>query len=152
MDDIKKTQKPRTKFLVRLLPVHAVCKSYHEDIEKTFKKFCTGRFKDKESFYAIIKVKSTTTVDKTAVLGIVLKVMKEVEPDCEPVVINPDVSIIITVLKTRCFITEAPLFEEYKKYNLQELAITQCERIAKKNEEIQTDDKNTADEEKSAIE
>jgi len=121
LEDIKATGKARTRALARLLPVQCVCPAYHKDIEKAFTGFCENRFSDKKSFYVIIKVKNTNTVNKTDVLGITLKVMKEVAPGCEPVLVNADTTVLINVLKTACYISEAPRYEHFKKYNLIQL-------------------------------
>ena len=125
MDDISATGEQRSKHLIRLLPVHAVCKAYLDKIEKKLEKFCSERFKGQEkSFYAVVNIKSNSSVKKEEVLSVVLKVMAEVAPKCRPVLTkDADVAIIVNVLVTHCYIGEAPQYlEKYRKYNLVELA------------------------------
>ena len=68
-------------------------------------------------------MKNTNTINKTDVLGITLKVMKDIAPGCEPVLVNAETTVLINVLKTVCYITEAPRYDHFKKYNLVQLAI-----------------------------
>jgi len=123
MDDIIATKEQRNKHVIRMLPVHVTCKAYLEKIEKQLTTFCTNRFKDQEkTFYAVVSVKSNNSITKEQILGVILKVMGEVAPQCKAVLTDADVAIVVTVLVTNCFIGEAPQYlTKYKKYNLLEM-------------------------------
>lgn len=117
--DIRASGKARTRALARLLPVQCVCPAHHRDVEKALTAFCgSDRFQGASSFYAVVKIKNTNVIDKTQVLGCVLKVMKEVAPHCVPVLLNADTTLIVTVLRAVCYISHVPDYELYKKYNL----------------------------------
>ena len=141
MDDISATGEQRSKHLIRLLPVHAVCKAYLDKIEKKLEKFCSDRFKEQEkSFYAVVNIKSNSSVKKEEVLSVVLKVMGEVAPKCRPVLTkDADVAIIVSILVTHCYIGEAPEYlEKYRKYNLVELAspVSKSEKSTEKEVDL----------------
>jgi len=124
LEDIRESRKARTRALARLLPVQCVCPAYHKDIEKALTAFCAenDRFAEHKSFYAVVKIKNTNVIDKTAVLGCVLKVMKEVAPHCLPVLLNAHTTLIVTVLRAVCFVSHVPDYDLYRKYNLTQVA------------------------------
>ncbi|KAA0196985.1 hypothetical protein HAZT_HAZT001195 [Hyalella azteca] len=125
MDDILQTKLARTKHLIRLLPVHAVCKAYLDKIEKALAALCTEKFDgSQKSFYAVIKVMSNSAVKKEEVLSVVLKVMEENAPQCKPVLTkDAEVALVVSIIVTNCYIGIAPSYlGVYKKYNLNELA------------------------------
>ncbi|KAF2353334.1 hypothetical protein FHG87_015912 [Trinorchestia longiramus] len=149
MDDVLETKLARTKHLIRLLPVHAVCKAYLDKIEKTLTSLCSEKFKEShKSFYAVIKVMSNSAIKKEEVLGVTLKVMEEVAPNCKPVLTkDADVALVVSVLVTNCYIGIAPSYlGKYKKYNLNELATPetssniQSSTIDSKPDELKSDE------------
>uniref|UniRef100_A0A6A7FTZ8 THUMP domain-containing protein 1-like n=2 Tax=Hirondellea gigas TaxID=1518452 RepID=A0A6A7FTZ8_9CRUS len=142
MDDILSTKQQQTKYLVRLLPVHTICRAYHDNIEKAFGTFVTERLKGKQkTFYLNIRITSNNSMKKDELLGIALKVLQELAPECKPVLTkDADIAINITVLVQNCYIGEAPLFlSKYKRYNLMELASPDPETVVVNKEEKNSD-------------
>ena len=74
-------------------------------------------------------------LDKGELFGLVVKAMDICAPHCKAVERNAVLTILVTVIKSKCFISAATDFHKYKKYNFQEIISPQIERTKEKNME-----------------
>jgi len=131
---VKESKQTRTRYIERLLPVVNVCKAYDDDIEK---------FVEQKEFYEQIRSiivaddsldTSTKTIVKYDVVAkksnnnhmksskieeLIIKHLNEKYPDTlKRDYKQPDVHILVHVIRTFCLFSIVKNYNEYKKYNL----------------------------------
>ncbi|KAK6640940.1 hypothetical protein RUM44_012638 [Polyplax serrata] len=119
MSDVQKS-----KFLLRLLPVEITCKAYLDDICKAFTPLCNKYFGGDPKTFAVVfnhrnndRLKRDDVIEKIA--DLVVKQNGEHKADLK----NPELVVLIEVIRSMCCISVVPEFYTLKKYNLLELVL-----------------------------
>lgn len=125
MDEILKNGEQKTRFLMRLIPVEITCKAYNENVTEAVKKLISKHFsKDQNQTYSVVfKSRCNQEFTKESAVKIVNDIIKEESPNSKVEYKNPDLVIMVEVMKGNCCLGILPrYFDHYKKYNLIELA------------------------------
>nr|CAG4649787.1 EOG090X0GPG [Scapholeberis mucronata]SVE93962.1 EOG090X0GPG [Scapholeberis mucronata] len=120
IDEIEKKKLPSTKFLLRMLPIQATCKSSLEEILKSSDKLIEQMGKSK-TFSLIVKVRNHN-LKRDEIIGPVADMVKKAFPDIKVDLDNPETSLIVEVLRGTTCLAVVSNYSQRAKYNLVEIA------------------------------
>nr|CAG4646666.1 EOG090X0GPG [Macrothrix elegans] len=118
---IEKSQEQSTKFLLRMLPIHATCKSNSEDISKTVDQVITEKLTPYKTFSLLVKVRNHN-LKRTDLVEVLADIVRKKYPDIKVNLDQPEVSVVVEVLGRTCCVGIVTKYSERVKYNLLELA------------------------------
>ena len=133
LDDIQETQQQKTRFLMRFIPIEATCKAHKENFEMSVKKLLVKHFEnisEVKTYSVIFKARCNNDFTKDLAIRICGDVIKEMDKESKAKVEykNPDLVIMVEVMKGNICLGILPKYFNYKKYNLIELAnVTKAE-------------------------
>ncbi|XP_015610113.1 THUMP domain-containing protein 1 homolog isoform X2 [Cephus cinctus] len=132
------TKEQRTRFLLRLLPIEVVCKAYMNDIKSKadilFEKYFT---QDPKTFSIVFNRHSNNSIERMKVIEELASIISEKNPGNKADLKNPEVAVVVEVIRGNCLISIAPNYFKYKKYNLLELC-----NLKEKDDKIEGKDEN----------
>ncbi|KAL2535899.1 THUMP domain-containing protein [Forsythia ovata] len=122
MTSLASTRKHVSRFLLRVLPIEITCYASDEEIRRAIKPVIEQFFPEETQnplkFAVIYDARANTGVDRTKIIDAVAKSV----PSAHKVDLgNPDVSIVVQIVKTMCLIGIVEKYKELAKYNVREL-------------------------------
>ena len=127
LNDIRDNKQQKTRFLLRFVPIEATCKALKENFETTLKKLLTKHFEnisETKTYSVVFKARCNNDFTKDTAIKICGDVIKELDKESHAKVEykNPDLVIMVEIMKGNCCLGILPNYFNYKKYNLIELA------------------------------
>ncbi|XP_059095088.1 THUMP domain-containing protein 1 homolog [Tigriopus californicus] len=124
MNAILESGEQRTRYLLRLLPVEATCKSQETAIEKAIQTILPRWFKGKsEVSYAVqFKCRLNSNLNKDHITRMIGRLVRQVNDAAKVDFKKPNLTVMVEVMKGNCCIGVLPNYAHYRKYNLIELA------------------------------
>ncbi|XP_064632960.1 THUMP domain-containing protein 1-like isoform X2 [Lineus longissimus] len=130
MSDVYETKTSKVRHIQRMLPISHTCKAYKDDInalmptilQPHLDKYPGGR----PSFCVVFKVRNSNSVGRTDVYEVVGDVMM----DCQVDTVNPDLVVIVEVIKTVCCISVVTDYFKFRKFNMHEIVQRTVDRGA----------------------
>lgn len=126
--DIAETKKRKTRMLLRFWPVDAVCRANIEDIKNA-----SGRLFDKvflnaepTTFAIVFNKRHNNSIDRMKVITELAELVDFKNSAHKVDLKEPQITIVIEVIKGLCCISLLPNYFKLKKYNIHEL--TQVEK------------------------
>ncbi|XP_013784763.1 THUMP domain-containing protein 1-like [Limulus polyphemus] len=136
LDDIRSTQKQKTRYLLRMIPVSATCKAFVENIKKSVSVVLdeyqdswrrhVGEDNSSPSFAIIFKARHNNSLSREEVIRAVLQVTKVKKPDWQPDLKDPLLVILVEVVQSVCCLSILKNYFFFRKYNLIELLRSPC--------------------------
>ncbi|CAA2987000.1 THUMP domain-containing 1 [Olea europaea subsp. europaea] len=122
MTSLASTRKHVSRFLLRVLPIEMTCYASDEEIRRAIKpvieQFFPIETQNPLKFAVLYDARANTGVDRTKIIDAVAKSV----PSAHKVDLsNPDVSIVVQIVKTICLIGIVEKYKELAKYNVREL-------------------------------
>nr|XP_022908817.1 THUMP domain-containing protein 1 [Onthophagus taurus] len=120
MNELKNSKSPQTRFLYRLIPIQVTCKAYIDDIKNVLKESILGNhFKDNDKSFSIVyNHRNNNHLERDTVIKSVADLIEEI-PGKHPVNLNnPDVSIVIEIIKNVALLAIVHNYVDMKKFNL----------------------------------
>nr|CAG4642144.1 EOG090X0GPG [Eurycercus lamellatus] len=118
---IEKKQQQSTKFLLRMLPIQATCKSVLDDILKATESLLTEKLASYKNFSILVKIRNHS-LKRDDLIQPLADMVKKKFPEIEVNLDNPEMSIAVEVLRKNCCIGIVTNYNKRAKYNLVELA------------------------------
>ena len=127
LNDIQETKQQKTRFLMRFIPIEATCKAHKENFEISAKKLLAKHFEnisEVKTYSVVFKARCNNDFTKDLAIKICGEVIKELDKESKAKVEykNPDLVIMVEVMKGNICLGILPKYFNYKKYNLIELA------------------------------
>ncbi|KAL6527839.1 hypothetical protein OROMI_029650 [Orobanche minor] len=123
MTSLASTKKHVSRFLLRVLPVEVACYTSEEEIGRAIKPLIDKHFPEEtqvpRKFAVSYDARANTGVDRTKVIN---AVAKSVPPLHKVDLTNPDIHIMVQIVKTVCLIGVVEKYKELAKYNLRQLS------------------------------
>ncbi|KAJ1529722.1 hypothetical protein ONE63_006475 [Megalurothrips usitatus] len=157
LKDIELQSKQKTRFLLRLLPIETTCKAWPEDIKTASGKLLDKYFKgEPKTFSVIFKRRNNSNVLREELIQDLANDIKLRNPLHRADMKQPDLAVIVEVIRNICCMSVVPKYYHYRKYNLievakikessikEEVASTLKEEVAKKessNQEEEVEEK-----------
>lgn len=127
LKDIEAQSKQKTRFLMRLLPIEITCKAWPEDIKAASGKLLDKYFKgDPKTFCVVFKRRNNGNVVREELIHDLASDIKVRNPLHRADMKQPDLTIIVEVIKNICCMAVVPKYYHYRKYNLLEVAKLRC--------------------------
>ncbi|KAI3461144.1 hypothetical protein Pfo_017807 [Paulownia fortunei] len=123
MTSLASTKKHVSRFLLRVLPVEVTCYTSEEEIKRAIKPVIDKHFpvdtQIPRKFAVLYDARANTGVDRTKVIDAVAKSV----PSLHKVnLANPDINIVVQIVKTVCLIGVVEKYKDLAKYNLRQLS------------------------------
>uniref|UniRef100_A0A7N0U3M2 THUMP domain-containing protein n=1 Tax=Kalanchoe fedtschenkoi TaxID=63787 RepID=A0A7N0U3M2_KALFE len=116
------TKKHVSRFILRLLPVEVSCYASEDEISKAIKPSIEQYFPMETEtplkFAVIYEARANSGADRMKIINCVAKA---VPPPHKVDLSNPDVTILVQIIKTVCLIGFAEKYKELSKYNVRQL-------------------------------
>lgn len=120
--EIGETKKSRTKNVLRFMPVEMVCKAYVPDIVnaagKLFDKYL---LKEPKTFAIMFNHRLNNQISRDNVIKELANLAASKNVNNKVDLKNPQVAIIVEILKGFCCLSCLPDYHKFRKYNLAEL-------------------------------
>lgn len=150
--DLKEKRSQRSRFVLRLLPVHTTCKAFMESIKKAVE-MVLANFDDStlpnRTFLVADKIRHNNNLQHNVLLKEIVDVVKAAKPLWVGELKNPDLVLMLDVQQSICCVCLMPSYMDFKKYNLLELtkpAGTPQDATSMKHEDVAEKDINDASE------
>jgi tRNA acetyltransferase TAN1 len=120
LDDLFTTKQQKSRFLLRILPIDATCFTNLDEIRETArailpKYFITGLF---QSYQIVYKCRYSDKLSRDDVIKCIAEVAQEVNPLSVVDLTNPQLAIIVEIVKNVTCLGVARDFNKFRKYNL----------------------------------
>lgn len=120
--ELDRTKKQRSRFLLRLLPIEAVCKAYMNDIKSVanviFEKYFS---QEPKTFSIVFNRHSNDNIRREEIINDLAEIVKKKNPGNRANLKNPELAVVVEVIRGLCLISIAPDYYKYRKYNLLEI-------------------------------
>uniref|UniRef100_A0A673JB17 THUMP domain-containing protein 1 n=1 Tax=Sinocyclocheilus rhinocerous TaxID=307959 RepID=A0A673JB17_9TELE len=124
LSDLYQTKKRKSRVILRMLPVSGTCKAFPEDMEKFLSVFLERWFRAplRATYQICFKARNSSHSKREEVIKAVAGLVGKLNPLNKVDLTNPELSIIIEIIKTVCCVSVLKDYTLYRKYNLQEVA------------------------------
>ena len=125
LSDLEKTKVQKTRHAIRMLPVAATCKAVMKNIEETaetlFKPYFETEFGVGIKYTSVCKIRNNQSISRMAILPNLGRIIKEMNPLHSLCYDEPELVILIEVIRNICCISVIRDFFRFRKYNLLEV-------------------------------
>ncbi|XP_073697776.1 THUMP domain-containing protein 1 [Garra rufa] len=124
LSDLHQTKKRKSRVILRMLPVSGTCRAFPEDMEKFLSVFLERWFKAplRTTFQICFKARNSSHNKRDDVIKAVAGLVGKMNPLHKVDLTNPELTIIIEIIKTVCCVSVLKDYTLFRKYNLQEVA------------------------------
>ncbi|XP_016116938.1 THUMP domain-containing protein 1 isoform X2 [Sinocyclocheilus grahami] len=124
LSDLYQTKKKKSRVILRMLPVSGTCKAFPEDMEKFLSVFLERWFRAplRATYQICFKARNSSHSKREEVIKAVAGLVGKLNPLNKVDLTNPELSIIIEIIKTVCCVSVLKDYTLFRKYNLQEVA------------------------------
>ncbi|XP_011639493.1 THUMP domain-containing protein 1 homolog, partial [Pogonomyrmex barbatus] len=142
------TKEQCTRYLLRLLPIEVVCKAYMDNIKTKASELFEKYFaQEPKTFSIVFNRRSNNSIKRDEIIQDLAEIILRKNPGNKADLKNPEIAVIVEVIRGICLLSIAPNYYKFKKYNLLEICNSAKNKIIvkKKYEEEVT---NSASKEK----
>ncbi|XP_078041477.1 THUMP domain-containing protein 1 [Augochlora pura] len=116
------TKQQRTRYILRLLPIEVVCKAYMSDIKQKADIVLEKYFaQEPKTFSIVFNHHSNHNIHRDEVIKDLAEIISKKNPGNKADLKNPELAVIVEVIRGVCLISVAPHYYKFKKYNLVEI-------------------------------
>ncbi|KAI7811050.1 THUMP domain-containing protein 1 [Triplophysa rosa] len=136
LSDLHQTKKKKTRVVLRMLPVSGTCRAFPEDMEKYLSVFLERWFKAplRATYQICFKARNSSHNKRDDVIQDVAALVAKMNPENKVDLTNPELSIIIEIIKAVCCVSVVRDYTLFRKYNLQEVSKDPANQIPDKQE------------------
>ncbi|XP_034934177.1 THUMP domain-containing protein 1 homolog [Chelonus insularis] len=119
---ITETNTPISRFLLRFLPIQTICRANIDEIKSEANLLFEKHFVQTPVTFAIVFNRHyNNTIQRQAVIEALASIITSKNPGNKADLKNPDIAVVVEIIKNSCLLSIAPEYYKYKKYNLLEL-------------------------------
>ncbi|KAK7160960.1 hypothetical protein R3I94_003815 [Phoxinus phoxinus] len=124
LSDLHQTRKRKSRVILRMLPVSGTCRAFPEDMEKFLGEYLERWFKAplRATYQICFKARNSSHSKRDDVIKAVAGLVDKMNPLHKVDLSNPELSIIIEIIKSVCCVSVVSDYMLFRKYNLQEVA------------------------------
>lgn len=124
LSDLHQTKKRKSRVILRMLPVSGTCKAFPEDMEKFLSVFLERWFRAplRATYQICFKARNSSHNKREEVIKAVAGLVGKLNPLNKVDLTNPELSIIIEIIRAVCCVSVLKDYTLFRKYNLQEVA------------------------------
>ncbi|XP_012214787.1 THUMP domain-containing protein 1 homolog [Linepithema humile] len=143
------TKEQYTRYLLRLLPIEVTCKAYMDNIRikanTLFEKYFA---QEPKTFSIIFNRRSNNNIKREEIIKDLAEIILRKNPGNKADLKNPEIAVIVEVIRGICLLSIAPNYYKFKKYNLLEICRSTKNKIISNIEMTETtseENKNDSD-------
>nr|XP_033340312.1 THUMP domain-containing protein 1 homolog [Megalopta genalis] len=153
--ELDETKQQRTRYILRLLPIEIVCKAYMNDIKQKADTVLEKYFaQEPKTFSIVFNHHSNHSIHREEVIKDLAEIISKKNPGNKADLKNPELAVIVEVIRGVCLISIAPHYYKFKKYNLVEICNVKepgnSTKKIKTNESTESNDKEKKSEDSEA--
>ncbi|XP_033117807.1 THUMP domain-containing protein 1-like [Anneissia japonica] len=120
LTDLQQTKKLKSRTILRLLPITGTCKTYEDKMEKLAEEVVAPHFEFScKTYMYVVKIRSNNAVSRGSIIKILDTVIRRNEDLNHQVNMDdPDLVILIEVIRNICCFSVIKDYKKFKKYNL----------------------------------
>ncbi|KAF5889822.1 cytochrome P450 3A30-like [Clarias magur] len=124
LQDLYSTRRLKSRVILRMLPVCGSCKAFPEDMLKFLNSFLQPWFlsPNQASYQICFKARNNNNSKRDDVIKSIAGLVNQLNPNNKVDLTDPELSIIIEVIKSVCCVSVIRDYKQFRKYNLQEVA------------------------------
>ncbi|XP_070837201.1 THUMP domain-containing protein 1 [Chaetodon trifascialis] len=171
LSDLHTSKKKKSRVILRMLPVTGTCKAFQDDMVKYLTTFLEPWFKTPNcaTYQIAFKARNSSHNKRDEIIKSIAGLVGKLNPKNKVDLTNPELTVIVEVIKAVCCLSVVKDYTLYRKYNVQEVVkedtpkpdVTTAKtdsNVAEQNETKDTDkeaktgeeDKNVAQREEEA--
>ena len=124
-EDLIETKVQKARYAIRMMPVAETCKAVMKNIEETAEKLFKPHFATEfgvgVKYTSVCKIRNNNSVSRTAILPSLGKIIRELNPLHMLCHDEPDLVVLIEVIRNICCLSVIKNFFRFKKCNLHEV-------------------------------
>ncbi|XP_011168314.1 THUMP domain-containing protein 1 homolog [Solenopsis invicta] len=129
------TKEQCTRYLLRLLPIEVVCKAYMDNIKTKASELFEKYFaQEPKTFSIVFNHRSNNSIKRDEIIEDLAEIILKKNPGNKADLKNPDIAVIVEVIRNICLLSIAPKYYKFKKYNLLEICNSTKNKITPKKE------------------
>ncbi|XP_012521920.1 THUMP domain-containing protein 1 homolog isoform X1 [Monomorium pharaonis] len=137
VSELDTTKKQCTRYLLRLLPIEVVCKAYMDKIKiKASELFERYFAQEPKTFSIVFNHRNNNSIKRDEIIEDLAEIILKKNPGNKADLKNPDIAVIVEVIRGICLLSIAPNYYKFKKYNLVEICNRTKNKIFVKQESI----------------
>ncbi|XP_054459916.1 THUMP domain-containing protein 1 [Anoplopoma fimbria] len=123
LSDLHTTKKKKSRVILRMLPVTGTCKAFQEDMVKYLTTFLEPWFKTPNcgTYQIAFKARNSSHNKRDEVIKSIAGLVGKLNPKNKVDLTNPELTIIVEVIKAVCCLSVVKDYALYRKYNVQEV-------------------------------
>ncbi|KYN04007.1 PREDICTED: THUMP domain-containing protein 1 homolog [Cyphomyrmex costatus] len=129
------TKEQCTRYLLRLLPIEVVCKAYMDNIKTKANKLFEKYFaQEPKTFSIVFNRRSNNSIRRDEIIEDLADIILKKNPGNKTDLKNPDIAVIVEVIRGICLLSVAPNYYKFKKYNLLEICNNTKNKVISKKD------------------
>ncbi|XP_072514055.1 THUMP domain-containing protein 1 [Salminus brasiliensis] len=123
LQDIYQTKKKKSRVILRMLPVSGTCRAFPEDMDKFLSSYLEPWFKapNHASYQINFKARNSSHNKRDDVIKALAGLVAKLNPENKVDLTNPELTIIVEIIKSVCCVSVVRDYMLFRKYNLQEV-------------------------------
>ena len=126
--DLETNKVQKTRHAIRMLPITTTCKAVMKNIEEAaetlFKPYFETEFGIGVKYTSVCKIRNNQNISRMAILPNLGRIIKEMNPLHMLCYDEPELVILVEVLRNICCLSVVKGFFKFRKYNLHEVVKT----------------------------
>ncbi|XP_066516506.1 THUMP domain-containing protein 1 [Hoplias malabaricus] len=123
LQDLHQTKKKKSRVILRMLPVSGTCRAFPEDMEKYLSSYLEPWFKapNHASYQISFKARNSSHNKRDDVIKALAGLVAKLNPENKVDLTNPELTVIVEIIKSVCCVSVVRDYTLFRKYNLQEV-------------------------------
>lgn len=123
LSDLYTTKKKKSRVILRMLPVTGTCKAFQEDMMKYLTTFLEPWFKTPNcgTYQIVFKARNSSHNKRDDIIKAIAGLVGKLNPKNKVDLTNPELTIIVEVIKSVCCVSVVRDYTLFRKYNVQEV-------------------------------
>ncbi|XP_029364985.1 THUMP domain-containing protein 1 [Echeneis naucrates] len=123
LSDLHTTKKKKSRVILRMLPVTGTCKAFQDDMMKYLITFLEPWFKTPNcaTYQIAFKARNSSHNKRDEIIKSIAGLVGKLNPKNKVDLTNPELTIIVEVIKAVCCISVVKDYTLFRKYNVQEV-------------------------------
>ncbi|GAA6221653.1 THUMP domain-containing protein 1 [Lates japonicus] len=123
LSDLHTTKKKKSRVILRMLPVTGTCKAFQDDMVKYLTTFLEPWFKTPNcaTYQIAFKARNSSHNKRDEIIKSIAGLVGKLNPKNKVDLTNPELTVIVEVIKAVCCISVVKDYTLYRKYNVQEV-------------------------------
>ncbi|XP_074549152.1 THUMP domain-containing protein 1 [Halichoeres trimaculatus] len=123
LSDLYTTKKKKSRVILRMLPVTGTCKAFQDDMVKYLTTYLEHWFKTPNcaTYQIVFKARNSSHNKRDEIIKSIAGLVGKMNPKNKVDLTNPELTIIVEVIRAVCCISVVKDYTLFRKYNVQEV-------------------------------